>query len=973
MSAMTTILRALITADASKLKTELTTASAQLEAFGNKATKTGKVLTKRLTLPMIAIGGAAIKSAVEFESSMTQIETLVGRSAEEVAKLSENVKELSGETAKSPQELAQAMFFITSAGLDAATATDALEYSAKAAAIGLGETASVADAVTNAINGYGAANISAMEATDVLAKTVEQGKAAADELAPTFGRLVPLAATLGVEFEEVGGGLAFLTRSSGNAAESSTQLAAVFRTFVKPSKQAAELLENIGYNLTDLRADIEQDFLGTLIGLRTRLEENGFELSNVFENSRALVGALQLTARGGAEASKVFGELENSAGKVDAAFERYTETTEFQLRDSLVKLQTTLLDLGNALIPIIVPAIEALAKATVAVADVFRGMPDILQKVTLGFVALAAASGPALTILGGGAKVASRFSTSAAGMASSLGAAKGAGVVGRLGALAKFAKPAVPLMVGLGVATFAATKIFNGFKKRAQEAKDRMSLLRKEFADASDPTESMTVRVAELAKKLGDLNKKADKADDSITGFRGSTVLMSELIKRDVTKQFSDLNLEMTTLVPLIHEGTDKFHELGDQTKNLVRDEDAFVKKLKEADAAILGVTYRLAEQIEAGEITTKQAREIMIAIDETADAFDDYTKAIERQAEAYLTSDEGIINVTNALGLMGAELLDAAGDTMTYTQAQKEIDKALQVTDDAINGNIGQWLGYGTQAKEIVVPVSEEVAESQEEIEARLKETEEALEAVREQFDLIVQSMRASIDSAYAYDLAMLEVKDAVDGMKNAMIVLADEEATLDEKTKAVTTASLGLAESFGDVAEAMVGTSEAEILDQFQELGDYLNEFKDTLPEDEFERLNKQLAITQQAALDMHGTQIMIDLEIGGTYDPTMLNFLESVQNMGGIDNFASSVAGWLGATPMATGGIVTQPTLSLIGEAGPEAVVPLDKMGGMGGTTVVNVNVEGNVMAEYDLAETIQNQLLRIKGRNASLEFG
>ena len=72
------------------------------------------------------------------------------------------------------------------------------------------------------------------------------------------------------------------------------------------------------------------------------------------------------------------------------------------------------------------------------------------------------------------------------------------------------------------------------------------------------------------------------------------------------------------------------------------------------------------------------------------------------------------------------------------------------------------------------------------------------------------------------------------------------------------------------------------------------------------------------------------------------------------------------------MATGGIVTAPTLGLIGEAGPEAVIPLNQMGSMGGTNVT-VNVAGSVLAEGDLAETIQNQLIRIKGRNASLEFG
>jgi hypothetical protein len=46
--------------------------------------------------------------------------------------------------------------------------------------------------------------------------------------------------------------------------------------------------------------------------------------------------------------------------------------------------------------------------------------------------------------------------------------------------------------------------------------------------------------------------------------------------------------------------------------------------------------------------------------------------------------------------------------------------------------------------------------------------------------------------------------------------------------------------------------------------------------------------------------------------------------------------------GIPAMANGGIVTGPTLALIGEAGPEAVVPLDRMGGMGGNNVtIHVN--------------------------------
>ena len=112
------------------------------------------------------------------------------------------------------------------------------------------------------------------------------------------------------------------------------------------------------------------------------------------------------------------------------------------------------------------------------------------------------------------------------------------------------------------------------------------------------------------------------------------------------------------------------------------------------------------------------------------------------------------------------------------------------------------------------------------------------------------------------------------------------------------------------------------------------------------------------------------MIDYEITGTYDPSMLRFLETMQSYGGVEAYASSVASFV--TPMAEGGIVTRPTMGLVGEAGPEAIIPLDRLGSVGGGTSVVVNVEGSVLTEYDLAETIQNQLIRIKGRNASLEF-
>ena len=73
------------------------------------------------------------------------------------------------------------------------------------------------------------------------------------------------------------------------------------------------------------------------------------------------------------------------------------------------------------------------------------------------------------------------------------------------------------------------------------------------------------------------------------------------------------------------------------------------------------------------------------------------------------------------------------------------------------------------------------------------------------------------------------------------------------------------------------------------------------------------------------------------------------------------------------LADGGIVTSPTVALIGEAGPEAIVPLSKMGGMGGGINITVNVAGSVVQEQDLAVSVRDQiaiLMRRRGLNPSI---
>jgi hypothetical protein len=66
----------------------------------------------------------------------------------------------------------------------------------------------------------------------------------------------------------------------------------------------------------------------------------------------------------------------------------------------------------------------------------------------------------------------------------------------------------------------------------------------------------------------------------------------------------------------------------------------------------------------------------------------------------------------------------------------------------------------------------------------------------------------------------------------------------------------------------------------------------------------------------------------------------------------------AGRLGVRAMADGGIVSSPTFALIGEAGPEAVVPLDQYNRGNGN--VTINVTGGLATSAEIGESVVNAL-------------
>ena len=348
-----------ISGDNRDLNRKVRQARRRLQTLETTAKKVGSRL-RGLRLPGgLGLGiafGLAARSSIKFETSLSRIVGLVGVSRKEVARMGEAIKRLGPEVSRGPNELAEALFFITSAGLRGSEAMETLKASAMAASAGLGETKVIADAVTSAINAYGAANLSAGDATGILVAAVREGKLEAGALAPVMGRLLPMASELGVEFHEVAAALATLSRTGLNAAEASTALRGVLQVLMRPTRIAVKEFLRAGIGIEEMQRKLDQDgLLRTLEWLKESVGGSSRAISKLFPNVEGLQAVFGLVGKNAKFAEAIFRSLAKS-GLVDLQKSAAVaaETTEDKLNAALAKMSEIGIELGQAVLPPVV-------------------------------------------------------------------------------------------------------------------------------------------------------------------------------------------------------------------------------------------------------------------------------------------------------------------------------------------------------------------------------------------------------------------------------------------------------------------------------------------------------------------------------------------------------------------------------------------------------------------------------------------
>jgi TP901 family phage tail tape measure protein len=137
--------------------------ASRLSKLSKEATAAGMALTKGLTLPIMAVGGAVIKMGADFEQAMDHSLSIVqGVTAEQRKQFEQVALSVSKNTTFSAKEAAGAFYYLASAGLDAATQMKVLSVVAKYAEAGNIDLKTAAENLTDVL---GALGLNAKDAT----------------------------------------------------------------------------------------------------------------------------------------------------------------------------------------------------------------------------------------------------------------------------------------------------------------------------------------------------------------------------------------------------------------------------------------------------------------------------------------------------------------------------------------------------------------------------------------------------------------------------------------------------------------------------------------------------------------------------------------------------------------------------------------------------------------------------------------
>ena len=222
----------------------------KLDTLDASVQKSAQIQSAAMNAALIAGAAAfvgAVVAASSYESKMADIHTLMVGQEDAFQKINDQVLDLSTNMPLSANDLSSAMYQIVSATVPAKDAMNVLEVSSKAAVGGVANVADTFNLFSAVIKGYSLDWSEVGRISDIAFQTVKLGQTTMQELSTSMQGTIPLAATLGIRFEEVSGAAAALTGVTGNTNEVMTQLEGIMTLLAKkPTEELGASFDALG-------------------------------------------------------------------------------------------------------------------------------------------------------------------------------------------------------------------------------------------------------------------------------------------------------------------------------------------------------------------------------------------------------------------------------------------------------------------------------------------------------------------------------------------------------------------------------------------------------------------------------------------------------------------------------------------------------------------------------------------------------
>ncbi len=313
---------------------------------------------KVAAVSMAGVVAVGIKAAGDFEAALHTINTVAGATPEQLGKIGDSIRKIARDTGTELSDLTAGYYDLVSAGISAADAQGVLAASNTLAIGGLSTTAEAIDLLTTAINSYGLSASQATNIADYFAQAIAAGKVTAAELGQSFSQVASIAASSGIEIQELAAGYAQLTAKGVPAAEAATQMRSAIVALTKLTAPLEKLQKKTGQNYLAIAG--KKGLATALEIMRKDAEKAGIPLIDLLGRVEGLNYTLGVTGPNFDAYNKALNAVEHSSGTAARQMAERQQGLNFQLARLRANAKDAAITIGSELLPKLMPLAEKL-------------------------------------------------------------------------------------------------------------------------------------------------------------------------------------------------------------------------------------------------------------------------------------------------------------------------------------------------------------------------------------------------------------------------------------------------------------------------------------------------------------------------------------------------------------------------------------------------------------------------------------